>query len=335
MLPSFEGDFPGIPMDFGSGVPSFANPNINGAIEIPLMPPIPQPTMQIPMEPNNMSSVVPNTQNAQHLDRLERNRVSARESRKRKREYVENLENQVGSLKDEVKALREQLRLGKEGERRKLEDETHLIQSIKRSLSQDKLDDVESLVKKSSEEISDYGQECKNAVDIGLQKLRTLIGTSQVSKLFLFLGNQKDEFFATNLDEDGTPKPDHDHDESLWTSLRTTLGITSNQEEKFMDLRPMLHDATSKVSNALYALDSFRVAAMNKISSMNTIMEDVFQVFSVEQRAKFLVWIHNNRACMNILDKFWDLSKLGPSPTKKYKEIEDETIDEDNSIKQD
>uniref|UniRef100_A0A7S1YBV2 BZIP domain-containing protein n=1 Tax=Grammatophora oceanica TaxID=210454 RepID=A0A7S1YBV2_9STRA len=120
------------------------------------------------------------------LRRLARNRESARQCRKRKREETENLQREIAILEGENLRLRLQLQIGQEAED-SLQDEqgrvtTELDALLKSGASEA---DIFSTIEAFKEKFADYGRDRRSAIAFHLQNVERLLMPTQTTSVVM------------------------------------------------------------------------------------------------------------------------------------------------------
>ncbi|GAX16095.1 hypothetical protein FisN_20Hh228 [Fistulifera solaris] len=120
------------------------------------------------------------------LRRLEKNRLSARECRRRKREATENLERQINVLEGENLRLRLQLQIGEEAEDSRLRDQEKLTQDIDDLLKSGASEaDIYAQLEEFKEKHADYGKSRRSAIEFHLKNIERLLMPTQTTSLVL------------------------------------------------------------------------------------------------------------------------------------------------------
>lgn len=120
------------------------------------------------------------------LRRLEKNRLSARECRRRKREATENLERQINVLEGENLRLRLQLQIGKEAEDSRLREQDKLTKDIDDLLKSGASEaDIYAQLEEFKEKHADYGKSRRSAIEFHLKNIERLLMPTQTTSLVL------------------------------------------------------------------------------------------------------------------------------------------------------
>jgi hypothetical protein len=118
--------------------------------------------------------------------RLERNRASARECRKRKKEKKQLLSQELARLEADNLQLRLKLQIGREDHR---DDQSSIITSKLNEMLSDGASEVEVLqkIQELKERFSDYGRDRRSAIDFHVAQLRRCLQPTQTTKAILWL----------------------------------------------------------------------------------------------------------------------------------------------------
>lgn len=163
----------------------------------------------------------------QRKQKLERNRESARECRRRKREHILGVEERCRQLERENMELRGQLKAGKEA--MKLEEKEknrvceELEQMIQRGASEKELAEK---IDNFKEQYSDYGHGRRSALSYHLHQIERLLLPTQVTKMCIWALRQDDSFWQDEEDETSLP-----------VILAKELGLTEEQKKKIQQQR--------------------------------------------------------------------------------------------------
>ncbi|TMW60324.1 hypothetical protein Poli38472_000366 [Pythium oligandrum] len=227
--------------------------------------------------------------------KLERNRESARECRRRKREHILGVEERCRQLERENMELRGQLKAGKEAmkqeEREKNRVCEELEQMIQRGASEKELAEK---IDNFKEQYSDYGHGRRSALDYHLHQIERLLLPTQVTKMCIWALRQDDSFWHD--DEDDT---------SLPAILARELGLSEEQKKKIQQQRAPFLAICDNLKTALGLLNELKTQVASKNTTLDMEMDKLQNILTPTQRAKFIVWVTNNQACMHLLNKLW------------------------------
>lgn len=231
----------------------------------------------------------------QRKQKLERNRESARECRRRKREHILGVEERCRQLERENMELRGQLKAGKEA--MKLEEKEknrvceELEQMIQRGASEKELAEK---IDNFKEQYSDYGHGRRSALSYHLHQIERLLLPTQVTKMCIWALRQDDSFWQDEEDETSLP-----------VILAKELGLSEEQKKKIQQQRGSISLICQNLKSALSLLDELKTEVIQKNTTLDMEMEKLQNILTPTQRAKFIVWVTNNQACMHLLNKLW------------------------------
>ena len=127
-----------------------------------------------------------NQLSAKKLRRLEKNRLSARECRRRKREATEDLQRQINLLEGENLRLRLQLRIGKEAEESSVREQTKLTQQISALLQSGASEaEIFAALEAFKEKYADYGRDRRSAMEYHLRNVEHLLMPTQTTSVVM------------------------------------------------------------------------------------------------------------------------------------------------------
>mmetsp|Transcript_28402 Transcript_28402/g.42470 ORF Transcript_28402/g.42470 Transcript_28402/m.42470 type:complete len:626 (+) Transcript_28402:474-2351(+) len=111
------------------------------------------------------------------LRRLEKNRLSARECRRRKREAAQNLEKEINVLEGENLRLRLQLQIGEEAEKSSNLEQERLMEGLDDLLKSGSASesDIYATIEQYKEKFADYGRNRRSAIEFHLRNLARLL----------------------------------------------------------------------------------------------------------------------------------------------------------------
>eukprot|EP00977_Amphora_coffeiformis_P001268 scaffold261_cov170-Amphora_coffeaeformis.AAC.16 len=120
------------------------------------------------------------------LRRLEKNRLSARECRRRKREATENLEREINVLEGENLRLRLQLQIGDEAEENMKREQAKLTEDIDELLKSGAPEsEIFSALESFKEKHADYGRDRRSAIEFHLRNIERLLMPTQTTSIVM------------------------------------------------------------------------------------------------------------------------------------------------------
>ncbi|KAG7373298.1 bZIP transcription factor [Nitzschia inconspicua] len=120
------------------------------------------------------------------LRRLEKNRLSARECRRRKREATENMERQINLLEGENLRLRLQLQIGDEAQETMHKEQQKLTESLDDLLKSGASEsEIYAKIEVYKEKFADYGRDRRSAIEFHLRNVERLLMPTQTTSIVL------------------------------------------------------------------------------------------------------------------------------------------------------
>ena len=316
------------------------------------------------------------------LRRLEKNRLSARECRRRKREATENLERQINVLEGENLRLRLQLQIGEEAEDSRLRDQDKLTKDIDDLLKSGASEtDIYAQLEEFKEKHADYGKSRRSAIEFHLKNIERLLMPTQTTSLVLQAmqggaaqhvpdtnaetkslsrGISMESTAGTNrvgvesvppssgnaavsvphssnaqesdlpssplpvaspnaivptqppvaqtasTDTNTSSNPNKTDPKALFQYLVNYLEVTPEQAAALKDSRYVAQELDGCLETALGVLGELRNRLAQTGDDLETEFDNVRNILTPTQAAKFLVWVANNSACMHMLNELWD-----------------------------
>lgn len=120
------------------------------------------------------------------LRRLEKNRLSARECRRRKREATDNLQREINVLEGENLRLRLQLQIGDEAEENMKREQAKLTEDIDALLKSGAPEsEILSALESFKEKHADYGRDRRSAIEFHLRNIERLLMPTQTTSIVM------------------------------------------------------------------------------------------------------------------------------------------------------
>lgn len=235
--------------------------------------------------------------------RLARNRESARECRKRKKEYGEALRAQLIHLEAENLQLRLKLKIGVDPSKQNGDKATQITSRLNMMLQQECSDaDIKKEVEELQEKYSDYGRDRKSSISFHISQLRKCLLPTQTTRTLLWLMSCAPIFH----DRDGAEKSGVLNTENLalsdlWKDLLSELLPSAEQKKKLVDFSadenspfPILRKRTED-SNRL--LDRLEELVSTKHDTLDIVMNKLHGMLNARQVSKDMCFLEN--------DVFW------------------------------
>ena len=250
--------------------------------------------------------------------RLEKNREIARNCRKRKRERLGKMEEELKQLREENEQLKVQLRTSnkKSGGMSSLRQKS--IAKIRTLIGKNDEKALTSQLQEYRETFSDYGKRRKSLILEHLDDLKKLLLPTEMTKMCMWSLQQDDEFY----DEE---KNHAVFGGSIWTVLCETMEFTGEQKKKLIGMRHSIRKQRKNLSRSIQTLNELQSAVSNNMVALENNMTTILNSITPEQQAKFLLWVENNQTCMLMLNNLWDKMENNttniPSPISSSKKI--------------
>lgn len=110
------------------------------------------------------------------IRRLEKNRLSARNCRRKKKEVTQTLQKEINILEGENLRLRLQLKIGAEAEQSSRQEQdrvTEILDALLKSGASDS--EIYANIEEFKEKFADYGRDCRSAIDFHLRNVKRLL----------------------------------------------------------------------------------------------------------------------------------------------------------------
>lgn len=226
--------------------------------------------------------------------RLARNRESARECRRRKKEYADSLASELASLEAENLQLRLKLKIGVDSSTIKDEERDEILARIDLMLQEGTTDgEVKKEIELLQERYSDYGRDRTGAITFHLSQLRKCLVPTQTTRTLIWLMTCAPTFHKS----DGTEKPTFYSQESelarLWRDLLDELKPTLDQKKKLVDFTaesyspyPDLQESTDESNNIIDRLEEIMTT---KNTSLETEMSMIHGVLTPRQVNYYII----------------------------------------------
>ena len=162
------------------------------------------------------------------LSRLEKNRQSARDCRRRKKERVKELEARVKRLERQNRELRVQLKIGRESAEADEAEKWRITNQIRELVKKNESDaTIAQTIDMFKDRYADYGQERRSTIRYHIDQLEELLQPTIVTKMGLWSLHQEDDFYK---DKNSVPS----FGQSIWNILCDHLEVTEIQKRRIM-----------------------------------------------------------------------------------------------------
>ncbi|GAB5361819.1 hypothetical protein AAMO2058_000745300 [Amorphochlora amoebiformis] len=228
----------------------------------------------------------------------------ARESRKRKKEFIQNLQEKARRYAEKVEQLeKRQARfmttLGltsvtRDEQKRRQEQLRLLGEMVTQLESKSSLPEKNKKLEIFMETFTSNSRARQKQLDGLMDKVREVLTPGLQAKFCLWVLSQDDKFYD---------------DSTFWPSLAyQELGISIDQSERLKSHRKQIKERRENLRKILENLEDVRKKAQGHVTSLNNSVDRIQSHLSPEQRAKFAVWVAKNRWCMEMMTALWGKS---------------------------
>lgn len=282
-----------------------------------------------------------NEQDEKKLRRLEKNRLSARECRRRKREATENVEQQIRQLEAENLRLKLQLQIGDEAEEKDLKAQTKLItEDIDQLLKSNAPEsEIHAALDSFKEKHAEYGRDRRSSIEFHLKHIQRLLMPTQTTSVVMTAiqgghqpGGNTPSKETTGLasansaplvespasilsSEDGRSNMDP---KALFQLLVNHLRVTPAQAAALKDSRFVAQELDECLDQALVVLGELRARLAKTGEDLEAEFANIRNILTPTQAAKFLVWVTNNKATVHMLNELWEATNKAPPPATSH-----------------
>ncbi|CAK4751469.1 unnamed protein product [Aphanomyces euteiches] len=246
------------------------------------------------------------------MRRLERNRISARDSRARKKQYLELLKKKVAQLTADIASAR--------GQHLDSADSTlstqkaNLINSLYEEIATYPLDsplphDLEEELRSSVNLLLHrYGpnsDERRAVVNYHFQQLDSLL-LPPYTRFLLWMSVQEESFYTKTAPPASSSKKSEERKDSvakkdgLWSALSTEMGMTYEQEEKIKSHYRASDSKTAKmerrkIAMAVSYLNQLKQNLAERSQAVLAHAETIQTILTPEQMVRYQHWVLHNR----------------------------------------
>lgn len=234
-----------------------------------------------------------------------KNREAVRNCRKRKKEQQNQLREQIEKLEELNKRLRKELVEGRGNSAETIKEGTDLYTAAHNVeyLVEDMAKHVEAKGPKAEANLKrgvqlylkrhhDHGRERQKAMGFILYGMKRLVQPERITKMLIYQMTQPDSAFYT--DEKG-----------LWKEMCRELELSPEQESRLKSRRVHCERLKIELDYAYNKVQSiWRKAKANKKEADS--LAHINSILLPEQVAKFVIWVHNQPSCKDMLNSLWD-----------------------------
>lgn len=272
--------------------------------------------------------------------RLEKNRQSARDCRRRKKEHMADLQRRISQLEARNLELRLRLKVGKESESKIREEQMKKIDEMVKNLSSEK--ELSRLIEEYKEKFADYGRDRQSALQWHIGEIKKLLLPTTTTQFVLWILSQEDNFYhspqstmvfgppahpvgapgggggmrggpgdlsppkevfaSPQADIPLPPRPE------FWQVFNRMVGLNGVQFDELRSRRDLVASMQQEVDSDLESVDQLQILLATKNETLQSEIQSITALLTPTQIAKFIVWIEQNPAVVHLLNQLWDLT---------------------------
>ncbi|KAL4510249.1 hypothetical protein ABPG72_010442 [Tetrahymena utriculariae] len=230
--------------------------------------------------------------------KLARNRESARNSRKRKKIYIELLETKVATISEELEKTKRVLETNNQY-LNKLSFQTQILNGF--------IFGRQQLYEKIEKAIQSQAEE--NEINLMLDSLRFRLGAAgkeRITAVNYFFKQILDICVPTHyryllwssqeaLDMFNEEGSDADQRAPWRQELMNTIGLSEQQKKQMQKFKKRFTAEKQKLDELIEGLNQMKKQIQTKTQNVENIIDDMRNVFTPNQNAKFLVFLEKNK----------------------------------------
>jgi len=246
------------------------------------------------------------------LRRLEKNRESARECRRRKKEAAQNLQRQINRYESENLQLRLQLKIGTEAERQDELDQQKVADGLEEMLRSGASEgEIWASIEDFKEKYADYGKDRRSAIKFHLDKICHLLKpttTTTVAMKAIHSQMPTDSTTTETTEDDSSnllPPNNKAKTKSLFSLLGAYLEVDSTQNQQLSDSRNIAKELDETYVSSIRLVTELQKRLEKDGADLDQQFMEVAHILNPSQLAKFVIWCTNNTAAMHMLNALW------------------------------
>lgn len=253
---------------------------------------------------------------AKKLRRLEKNRLSARQCRKRKKLAAVELEKEIKIVERENLRLKLQLQIGEEAEESSQIEQDKVTEMLESKILESSTtglpvseSEVYAFLEDFKEKFADYGRDRRSAIEFHFNNVaRLLAPTTTTSVAIRALQGGGTTNAASHLPAQTCYEPEPMSNlspKALFTLLVQHLQVTPQQAAELKDSRYIAQELDEAMHQAVRLLEDLRSRFTQCGMDLEQEFASVRAILTPTQSAKFLIWVRKNGACMHMLNELW------------------------------
>lgn len=221
------------------------------------------------------------------------------------------LRQQLTLLEAENLQLRLKLQVGHDSTNNNDEKSNYISTKLEAMIKEGASDlDIQRAIAEYQERYSDYGRDRRSAIDFHVAQLRRCLQPTQTTRAILWLMSLARQFHEQTNGDVQFKEPNELF--NLWLNLLSEVKPTVAQRKLMVSYTSTSASGTDpfadirSVSEACHGmLDRLVEIICNKNNSFDSEMANIQTILSARQIAKFILWIDQNPACMQMLEALW------------------------------
>jgi len=232
--------------------------------------------------------------------RLARKAELARESRRRKKFYIQDLENKVKQLTRKNEEYQRMYTNVTAIETSKEKEREAAQQRIRQRLSElvqkpDMDEDIRAELSHLVKQFVVNSRERQSGVEYHMERVQNSLVLGPQLKFALWGLSQLDDFY--------------EQPEGLWKSVMGKhVGVSPSQLEALKSKRPVIRKERKKFSEMEGNLKRLRTQISEQLTSINKELDEIQKILTPLQLAKFHMWVENNGWCIQMLNTIFEES---------------------------
>jgi hypothetical protein len=151
---------------------------------------------------------------------------------------------------------------------------------------------------------ADYGSDRKKQLEYHLNQMQRLILPNQTTKMLISsLHQEEDADKLEAQEEEALARFEGLDGLGIWNMLCKEVDLTMTQQLQFLVRRENIKKIWKDLQQSFTIIGDARKAFLGKNSKMEKEMDELQECLTPEQQAKFVLWIQNNAAFMQMLNK--------------------------------
>jgi molybdopterin converting factor small subunit len=252
-------------------------------VESPLNYPQDIAAFSLPSSGEDAPSAVPPATRAKRAE-------LARESRRRKKQRIKNMEETVSALEKRLEELRERNKAASPRATVHMEKDTQLVNNM--TLLMEQGGKEEELQDKVNLFIQVSRDSAFKKLEKALDRVEETVITPIEIKFAMWGLDQNEEFYENPF--------------GIWNSLMyKEIGISKEQIDALRGFRHIMRKQRQEIFQVEKDIQNLRDSCISQHELLDQNMSLFYQILTPQQLAKFFTWIEQNQWCMEMLNNAW------------------------------